>query len=69
MPITIGEVVIAPGDYLVGDRDGLIRVPRGRVAGEIVEKAEAAMATESLVRKAILAGTDPREAYLQFGKF
>ena len=61
-------MAIAPGDYLVGDRDGLIRVPRA-LAGEIVAKAEAAMATESLVRKAILAGTDPREAYLQFGKF
>ena len=68
VPIRIGEVAIAPGDYLVGDRDGLIRVPRA-LAGEIVAKAEAAMATESLVRKAILAGTDPREAYLQFGKF
>jgi regulator of RNase E activity RraA len=67
-PVSIGEVVIAPRDDLVGDRDGLIRVPRARVA-EVVEKAEAAMATESLVRKAILAGTDPREAYLRFGKF
>jgi regulator of RNase E activity RraA len=27
VPITIGEVTIAPGDYLVGDRDGLLRVP------------------------------------------
>jgi len=68
VPVTIGEVVIAPGDYLVGDRDGLIRVPRD-LAGEIVDKAEAAMATESLVRKAILAGTDPQQAYLRFGKF
>ena len=30
---------------------------------------EAAMATESLVRKAILSGTDPQEAYLKYGKF
>ncbi len=33
VPITIGEVVIAPGDYLVGDRDGLIRVPAAEVLG------------------------------------
>lgn len=68
VPIEIGNVTIAPGDYMVGDRDGLIRVPRPLVA-EVVEKAEAAMVTESLVRKAILAGTDPQQAYLKFGKF
>lgn len=67
-PIRIGDVVIAPGDFMVGDRDGLIRVPRDRVE-EVVDKAEAAMATESLVRKAILAGVDPQEAYLKYGKF
>jgi len=68
VPITIGDVVIAPGDYMIGDRDGLIRVPQAQ-AEEIVAKAEEAMATESLVRKAILAGTDPQEAYLKYGKF
>jgi 4-hydroxy-4-methyl-2-oxoglutarate aldolase len=68
VPITIGEVLIAPGDYLVGDRDGLVRVPRAD-AEAIAGAAEAAIATESLVRKAILAGTDPREAYLRYGKF
>lgn len=68
VPITIGDVTIAPGDYLVGDRDGLIRVPQADVAA-VVAQAEAAMATESLVRKAILAGTDPQEAYLRYGKF
>ena len=66
--ITIGDVAIAPGDYMIGDRDGLIRVPLGE-AGDIVAKAEEAMATESLVRKAILAGTDPQQAYLKYGKF
>ncbi|MCB1500347.1 MAG: RraA family protein [Bauldia sp.] len=68
VPIRIGAVTIAPGDYLVGDRDGLLCVPQAQ-ATDIVERAEAAMATESLVRKAILAGTDPQEAYLKYGKF
>jgi hypothetical protein len=27
------------------------------------------MQTENLVRKAILSGVDPREAYLRYGKF
>jgi len=68
VPIVIGEVTIAPGDYLLGDRDGLLRVPRAE-ANLIVQLAEAAIATESLVRKAILAGTDPQDAYLKYGKF
>ena len=68
VPITIGDVVIAPGDYMVGDRDGLIRVPKA-LAAKVVEAAEGAMATESLVRKAILEGTDPQEAYFKYGKF
>lgn len=66
--IRIGDVTIAPGDYLIGDRDGLIRIPLALVP-EIIEAAEAAMATENLVRKAILEGTDPQEAYLRYGKF
>ncbi len=68
VPVTIGAVKISSGDYLVGDRDGLIRVPQA-LAAEVVEKAQSAMATESLVRKAILSGTDPQQAYLKFGKF
>jgi 4-hydroxy-4-methyl-2-oxoglutarate aldolase len=66
--ITIGDVAIAPGDYMVGDRDGLVRVPKA-LAVEVANKAEAAMTTESMVRKAILAGVDPQQAYLEYGKF
>ena len=66
--IRIGEVVIAPGDYLLGDRDGLVRVPQA-ILEEVIEKSESAIATENKVRTAILAGVDPKEAYLKFGKF
>ncbi|WP_323796382.1 RraA family protein [Nisaea sp.] len=66
--VRIGDVVIEPGDYMLGDRDGLIRVPSG-IVEEVVEKAEAAITTENKVRTAILNGTDPQEAYLKYGKF
>ena len=66
--IRIGDVRIAPGDYLLGDRDGVVRLPRAR-AEEIVAAAEAAMAAENEVRKAILVGVDPQEAYRRHGKF
>ncbi|MFV0382749.1 RraA family protein [Paracoccus sp. (in: a-proteobacteria)] len=66
--IHIGEVAIAQGDFLLGDRDGMVRVPRSVVA-EVTDKAVEAMQTESKVRSAILAGTDPQQAYLKYGKF
>ena len=67
-PITIGAVTIHPGDLILGDRDGVVILPRAR-ADKIVAAAETAIATESLVRKAILDGMDPQQAYLTYGKF
>jgi len=67
-PIKIGAVWIRPGDYILGDRDGIVRIP-AEVIEEVLEKAEAGISTENKVRTAILAGTDPQAAYLQFGKF
>ena len=66
--ITIGPVTITPGDLALGDRDGMVILPAAR-AEEIVAAAETAIGTENLVRKAILEGVDPQEAYLQHGKF
>lgn len=66
--IRIGDVIIAPGDYLLGDRDGLVRIPQARLA-DVLEQAETAIATENKVRSAILRGVDPQQAYLEFGKF
>lgn len=68
VPIMIGEVRIEPGDWLMGDRDGMVRIPVAHLDA-VIEKSLAAMQTESLVRKAILEGVDPQEAYLRHGKF
>lgn len=67
-PISIGDVLIEPGDWLHGDRDGMVRVPLA-ILDEIIEAATEAMVTENKVRTAILSGVDPQDAYLQFGKF
>lgn len=66
--IHIGGVAISQGDYLLGDSDGMVRIPR-EVVAEVTEKSIAAMQTESKVRTEILNGTDPQEAYLKYGKF
>jgi 4-hydroxy-4-methyl-2-oxoglutarate aldolase len=67
-PVTIGEVTISTGDYLLGDRDGVVVVP-GAVAAEVVAKVEETVSTENKVRTAILGGMDPVEAYKTWGKF
>lgn len=67
-PVEIGGVTVRTGDYVIADRDGVVVVPR-QVADEVVEAGETVVATENLVRTAILDGTDPQEAYLRFGKF
>ncbi len=66
--IMIGDVLIRPGDWLHGDRDGMVRIPQQSL-DDVIEKSETAMQTESKVRKAILEGVDPQEAYLKYGKF
>lgn len=66
--IMMGDVLIRPGDWLHGDRDGMVRIPADDVDG-ILEKSVAAMKTENKVRTAILAGADPQDAYRQYGKF
>jgi regulator of RNase E activity RraA len=67
-PITIGNVRIATGDYVLADIDGIVIIP-SEVAEEVVSKVEDVIQTENQVRKAILSGTDPKEAYLKYGKF
>jgi 4-hydroxy-4-methyl-2-oxoglutarate aldolase len=66
--VSIGDVIVHPGDYVLGDRDGVCVLPRAH-ADEIVTAAEQAISTESAMRDAILGGMDPQQAYLKYGKF
>jgi regulator of RNase E activity RraA len=68
VPITIGEVHLQSGDFVLGDRDGVVVIPQA-VAEEVIAKAEAIVHTENAVRKAILNGVQPVEAYEKFGRF
>lgn len=66
--VVIGGVRIAPGDWIVGDVDGIVVVPGERIE-EILAEAEAKVATENEIRDAVRAGTLPLEAYERFGTF
>ena len=67
-PVTIGEVTIGTGDYLLGDRDGVVIIPRS-IVEDVVARTEEVVATESEMRAALIGGMDPVEAYNRYGKF
>lgn len=67
-PIQIGHTTIRAGDFVLGDRDGVVIIPAG-IADEVVGEMEEYINTESQLRKDILSGASPREAYLKYGVF
>ncbi|MEF8813711.1 MAG: RraA family protein [Halovenus sp.] len=66
--VVVGGVKISPGDIVVGDRDGVVVVPR-EVAAKVLEAAEDRIGDETRVREEIRKGTSPLEAYDEFGVF
>jgi regulator of RNase E activity RraA len=66
--IKIKDVIITTGDYIIGDEDGIVVIPK-RIVEKIIFKAEKDLKSENKMRNAILSGEDPREAYLKYGKF
>jgi len=53
---------------VLGDRDGVLIVPQ-EIAEEAITMAEEVVETENLVRKAILEGMLPLDAYSRYGRF
>ena len=68
VPVTIGRVRIEPGDWVVGDDDGVVVVPQA-IAEIVLTEAEEKAATESEIRAAVRDGVPPLEAYERFGTF
>lgn len=67
-PLDFFGVRVASGDYLIADIDGAVNIP-GEIAEDVISEVEVIMQTENLVRKAILDGVSPKDAYLKYGKF
>lgn len=66
--IVIGDVKIVTGDYLIADEDGIVIIPYN-IIDKIIIRAKNDLNSENKMREAILNGTDPKEAYLKYGKF
>lgn len=65
LPVVVGNVTISPGDLVVGDRDGVVVVPRDvqrTVIGLALEKGS----TESAFRTAVAGGMSVLEALKHF---
>lgn len=60
LPIAIGGAQIRSGDFVVGDADGLVVVPRERIS-EVLSKSEGIAEKESAVVRQIHAGTLSRQ--------
>jgi regulator of RNase E activity RraA len=68
VPVTVGHVRIEPGDWVVGDEDGVVVVPQA-IAEDVLREAEEKAATESEIRAAVRSGMAPLEAYERYGTF
>ncbi|BCJ50455.1 methyltransferase [Actinoplanes sp. NBRC 14428] len=59
VPVAVGGVVVAAGDVLVGDADGVVVVPRHRVR-EVVDAIDGIGEKEEVLRQRILAARSGR---------
>jgi 4-hydroxy-4-methyl-2-oxoglutarate aldolase len=63
---TTERVVVRPGDFLLGDEDGLIVVPVEHV-DDVLKRSEEMTQTEVQIREALRSGTSLSDALEQFG--
>jgi len=64
VPVQIAGVRVAPGDWLVGDADGVVSIPADRVA-VVLKIAEGIEAAEDAIRASVKAGNRLDEARRQ----
>ena len=63
---TISEVTVSPGDFILGDDDGVIVIP-GDVAEQVLERAEELGRREVEIRAELARGLSLSEALARFG--
>ena len=61
IPVSIGNVRIAPGDLLRGDADGVVAIPR-QFEDKVLDSAEQIQQAEDAIRQSVRCGMSLREA-------
>lgn len=65
VPTVCGGVKVSPGDFIFGDFDGVVVIPK-EIVGEVVRRAEDKVERESGFREAIRRGVEFLEAYHKY---
>jgi len=68
IPIKIGDTVIHPGDFVFGDIDGVVIVPKDMTL-DILVAAEGLYERESGMREELRRGLPIKDAYAKYGAF
>jgi 4-hydroxy-4-methyl-2-oxoglutarate aldolase len=68
IPVTVGGVRVYPGDFIFGDSDGVVVVPR-ELTIEVLLEAEAILATENEIREKVRDGASVAELYSKYERF
>jgi len=68
VPIYINNIIIHPGDIIMGDYDGVLSIPRD-IAQEVLLKVEDLVENEINIRNALESGMLPKEAGDKYGHF
>lgn len=66
VPITVGDVLVNPGDIVFGDIDGVVVIPQSQEA-EIIRRAYEKVSGENTVANAIKSGMSTVEAFATYG--
>jgi regulator of RNase E activity RraA len=67
-PVTLGGIPVRPGDFVVGDADGVVVVPSD-LAVDVLLEAEAVVTDENEVRRRVRNKESVAELYMQFKRF
>jgi len=67
-PIVIGSVNINPGDYILGDIDGVVCIPN-KVIDEVINQASIVKEKEDIVRKKLSNGENIRNLFEKYKVF
>lgn len=68
IPIRIGDVTIHPGNWVIGDANGVVVVPQD-IAVEVLLEAEKVMEVERKIWEELRAGENPLNVFLKYGRF
>lgn len=67
-PVIVGNVLVNPGDFIFGDIDGVVVIPKDLTL-EVLQSAEAACVEENEIRQQILKGKKLSDLYMEYEQF